>query len=127
MVRVTRLVAITTLFAFASGCSSSRHDPPNQGGVVSTYRAGSYTCTLTAAKPRIAQTLKPSLQKASTQPARLSCEKAGTIVSSYGFSGVTSSSCAGKVYAFAGSRDGQSYVIEVDAVSGELTKVRKRG
>lgn len=55
----------------------------------------------------------------------LTCEKAGSVISGYGFSGVTPSSCAGKVYAFNAKRDGKSFAIKLDAASGELTEVKK--
>ncbi len=68
-----------------------------------------------AAKPKAARTAKGSL----------SCEKAETIISGYGFTGVKASSCEGKVYAFDAARDGKTYAIKLDAASGELTEVRK--
>jgi hypothetical protein len=55
----------------------------------------------------------------------LSCEKASSVVSGYGFSGVTPSSCSGKVYAFNATRDGKSFAIKLDPASGELTEVKK--
>jgi hypothetical protein len=58
-------------------------------------------------------------------PAGLSCEKAGSVVSGYGFSQVTPSSCSGKVYAFNATRDGKSFAIKLDPRSGALTDVKK--
>lgn len=55
----------------------------------------------------------------------LSCDKAGAIVGSYGFSSVKSSDCAGEVYAFNATRDGKTFAIKLNAVSGELTEVKK--
>jgi hypothetical protein len=55
----------------------------------------------------------------------LSCEKASSVVTGYGFSGVTASSCTGKVYAFNATRDGKSFAIKLDSASGELTEVKK--
>ena len=55
----------------------------------------------------------------------LSCEKAGSIVSGYGFSSVKPADCKGQVYAFSASRDGKAFAIKLNAVSGELTEVRK--
>lgn len=55
----------------------------------------------------------------------LTCEKAATVISGYGFSDVSPESCAGKTYAFAAKRDGRSFAIKVDAASGELSEVKK--
>ncbi len=70
-----------------------------------------------AAKPATAA------QKPAT-PA-LSCEKATLVVSSFGFSSVEASSCTGKIYAFSAKRDGRTFTIKLNSVSGELTEVRK--
>lgn len=59
------------------------------------------------------------------KPAALSCEKAGSVVTGYGFSSVTPSRCEGKVYAFNAQRDGKSFAIKLDPASGELTEVKK--
>ena len=56
----------------------------------------------------------------------LSCDKAGQIISGYGFSGVKPSVCTGKVYAFNATRDGNSFAIKLDSSSGELTEVKKQ-
>jgi hypothetical protein len=56
----------------------------------------------------------------------LSCDKAGQIISGYGFSGVKPSVCTGKVYAFDATRDGSSFAIKLDSSSGELTEVKKQ-
>ena len=74
---------------------------------------------VTASKPE--SPLKPAA-KAS---AGMSCDKAGSIVSGYGFAGVKPGSCKGKVYAFNATRDGSNFAIKVDAASGELTEVKK--
>ena len=55
----------------------------------------------------------------------LSCDKAETIVGSYGFISVNPSDCDGQVLAFNASRDGKTYLITLDATSGELIKVSK--
>jgi hypothetical protein len=57
--------------------------------------------------------------------ASLSCEKAASVVSGYGFTGVTPSRCSGKVYAFNATRDGKSFAIKLDSANGELTEVKK--
>jgi hypothetical protein len=55
----------------------------------------------------------------------LTCEKATSVVSSYGFSSVTPSSCSGKVYAFSAQRDGKNFSIRLNPANGELTEVKK--
>lgn len=69
---------------------------------------------------------KKALRKSAPAAASaLSCEKATSVVTGYGFSSVTPSSCNGKVYAFNATRDGKSFAIKLDAASGELTEVKK--
>lgn len=65
---------------------------------------------------------KPVVKKAA---AGLSCDKAASIITGYGFSAVKPKTCAGKVYAFNASRDGKPFAIKLDAASGELTEVKK--
>jgi hypothetical protein len=65
-----------------------------------------------------------------TKPAQqstnaMSCDKAGKIISDYGFSSVKASSCTGKIYAFNATRGGKPYLIRLSAASGELTEVKK--
>ena len=60
-----------------------------------------------------------------TSSGMLSCEKATSVVSGYGFSSVTAESCKGKVYAFNASRDGKNFAVKLDPASGELTEVKK--
>ncbi len=55
----------------------------------------------------------------------VSCDKATSILSGYGFSGIKASDCTGQVYAFDAARDGKTYAIKLNATSGELTEVRK--
>jgi len=74
------------------------------------------------------KTSKPAAKKAvpaSGAASAMSCEKASSVVSGYGFSGVTPASCSGKVYAFNATRDGKSFAIKLDSGSGELTEVKK--
>lgn len=90
----------------------------------------------TAAKP--AAKAKPGDQTASIDKeqgekaakkapaaAGLSCEKATSVVSGYGFSSVTAESCSGKTYAFNATRDGKKFAVKLDSASGELTEVKK--
>lgn len=62
---------------------------------------------------------------APAKSAGLSCEKAGSVVTGYGFSSVTPASCEGKVYAFNATRDGKAFTVKLDPSSGELTEVKK--
>ena len=55
----------------------------------------------------------------------MSCDKAGKIISDYGFSGVKATSCKGQTYAFNATRSGKNYLISLNAASGELTEVKK--
>lgn len=79
----------------------------------------------TAAKPAKQDEKKKTAASKAPAASGLSCEKAGSVVSGYGFSGVTPSSCSGKVYAFNATRDGKSFAIKLDPASGELTEVKK--
>ena len=87
-------------------------------------------------KPPAASAAKPPAnpalpQKAAASPAKplaegpLSCEKATSVVSGYGFSSVEASTCSGKLYAFNAKRGGNSFAIKLDPASGELTEVKK--
>jgi len=55
----------------------------------------------------------------------MSCEKAGQIVSGYGFTSVKPTTCTGQVFAFNATRSGKAYVIKLSSASGELTEVKK--
>lgn len=55
----------------------------------------------------------------------VSCEKATSIVSGYGFSTVEATQCKGTTYEFKAVRDGKDFVIKVSSASGELTEVKK--
>ena len=77
-----------------------------------------------AARP--AKPAEPKKTAAKTAAASgLSCEKATSVVTGYGFSSVTPSSCSGKVYAFNATRDGKSFAIKLNSANGELTEVKK--
>ena len=69
---------------------------------------------------------KADAPAAKTASGALSCDKAGQIISGYGFSGVKPSVCTGKVYAFNATRDGNTFAIKLDSSSGELTEVKKQ-
>lgn len=76
------------------------------------------------AKPAETGTAKKTTTKTAAA-APLSCEKATSVVTGYGFSSVTPSTCSGKVYAFNATRDGKSFAIKLDPANGELTEVKK--
>ncbi|MFO0990988.1 MAG: hypothetical protein U1E67_03545 [Hyphomicrobiales bacterium] len=71
-------------------------------------------------------TKQPQTQQAQKKPTSITCDKASKIVAGYGFSAVKPSTCQGKEYAFAATRDGASYVIKMSSASGELTQVKKQ-
>ena len=58
-------------------------------------------------------------------PLIMSCDKVAAIVGDYGFNGIRASDCDGQVYSFDASRDGKTFMITLNSVSGELIKVRK--
>ena len=60
-----------------------------------------------------------------TGTSAMTCDKAGKIISGYGFTSVKPTSCAGQVFAFNATRSGKAYVIKLSAASGELTEVKK--
>ena len=80
--------------------------------------------TATAAKPS-GQKSTAANQKLASSAGPLSCEKATSVVSGYGFSSVEAASCSGKVYAFNAKRGGNAFAIKLDSASGELTEVKK--
>jgi hypothetical protein len=55
----------------------------------------------------------------------VSCAKGAGIVSSFGFSDVTTKSCSGGTLVYGANRGGKAFEIEVSAASGELTAVKK--
>jgi len=70
---------------------------------------------------------QPTKKVASTAKSsdRITCDKAGEIVSGYGFSEVKPTSCEGDTFSFAAAREGKPYAIKMSAASGELTEVKK--
>jgi hypothetical protein len=59
------------------------------------------------------------------QSKKVDCSKGASIVSGYGFSGVTSKSCGGDTFTYAATRSGKNFEIQVNAASGELTNVKR--
>lgn len=79
----------------------------------------------TAATQPKASATQPQQKQAAAPAGGMTCEKAGSIVSGYGFESVKPEACKGKIYAFAATRDGKSFAIKLDSASGELTEVKK--
>lgn len=71
------------------------------------------------------QQLAPPPKKEKKAASLLSCSKATSVVSGYGFSDIKSLDCKGQVYAFNAARDGKKFAIKLNAVNGELTEVKK--
>jgi hypothetical protein len=69
--------------------------------------------------------LQTGARKAKPAEAGVSCSKVTQLVSGYGFSDVKVKSCAGKIFAFTGTRSGKSYEISVSSGSGQLTEVKR--
>ncbi len=79
-----------------------------------------------AQKPANRPLAVPKTQSATKKAApKISCTKAGQVVSGYGFGNVKSVDCDGQVYAFNATRDGKKFSIKLNAASGELTEVKK--
>jgi hypothetical protein len=53
------------------------------------------------------------------------CSKGASIVSGYGFAGVTTKSCSGNTLVYNATRSGKPFEIQVNAANGELTAVKK--
>jgi len=64
-------------------------------------------------------------KKTASAAAGMSCDKAGQIVSGYGFTSVKPTACTGQIFAFNATRSGKAYVIKLSSASGELTEVKK--
>jgi hypothetical protein len=71
------------------------------------------------------KTVSSNGKKTAGAATAISCEKAGEIVSGYGFANVTPSTCIGQVFAFNATRTGKPYVVKLSSASGELTEVNK--
>ena len=86
-----------------------------------TVTTGSISKTQTASAARSA----PGSEDISSKPGAVSCDKATSIVSGYGFGTVKANDCKGQVYEFSAVRDGKNFLIKVSSASGELTEVKK--
>ncbi len=80
----------------------------------------------TKAPPRVdPQGVEKITNDPPAQSAAVSCSKGASIVTSYGFSTVTSKNCDGKTYVYSATRSGKNFEIQVSAANGELTAVKK--
>ena len=88
--------------------------------------ASTETKTVTSSVASVEKKAVTSAEKKTANAAPgMSCDKAGDIVSGYGFTGVKPTACTGQVYAFNATRSGKAYVIKLSSASGELTEVKK--
>jgi hypothetical protein len=77
------------------------------------------------AAPTKTATAQPAAKSETTSTSAMSCDKAGAIVSGFGFTAVKPENCKGKIYAFNATRDGKPFSVKLDPASGELTEVKK--
>ena len=75
--------------------------------------------------PKAAEFRQPRTSGRKLTSNQLSCDKAKSIVSGFGFSNITTLSCTGAVYGFNAKRDGKPYSVKVSSLSGELKGVKK--
>jgi hypothetical protein len=74
----------------------------------------------TAAAPA---TPKPKTEAKNTF---VSCDKARSIITGYGFGSIETRSCSGNIYSFAAVRGGKTFAVKVSALNGELTEVKRQ-
>lgn len=75
--------------------------------------------------PKVAQGVETITNEAKAKTAAVTCAKGANIVTSYGFSAVTSKTCTGGTYIYGATRSGKNFEIQVSAANGELTAVKK--
>src|SRR5215207_1034954 len=54
-----------------------------------------------------------------------SCNKAKSIIGKYGFEDIETNSCEGKVYHFSATRNGKRFSVKINALTSELTEIKK--
>jgi hypothetical protein len=64
--------------------------------------------------------------KTDAKNAFVSCDKARSIITGYGFGSIETRSCSGNVYSFAAVRGGKNFSVKVSALNGELTEVKRQ-
>jgi len=77
-------------------------------------------------KPATTAVAAPVKPKPETKGTSVSCDKARSIITGYGFGNIETKSCTGNVYSFAAVRGGKSFSVKVSALSGELTEVKRQ-
>ena len=95
--------------------------PIEKKTVDSTKKKAATSSVASVEKKAVTSTEKKTASAASG----MSCDKAGEIVSGYGFTSVKPTTCTGQVFAFNATRSGKAYVIKLSSASGELTEVKK--
>jgi hypothetical protein len=80
--------------------------------------------TTPAAKPATTTVASVTADKPKSGGA-VSCDKGQGIVSSFGFSNVSSKSCDSKTLVYSAERGGNKFEVEVNSANGELTAVKK--
>lgn len=81
------------------------------------------TAAKKAKKPKLPISSGNIARNGSKNP--VSCARARTIVSGFGFGNVRTITCRGKTYHFDATRDGKPYNIKISALSGELKQVNR--
>jgi hypothetical protein len=80
----------------------------------------------TASAPKPKKTMAAKTTAKTTVSDNVSCDKAKSIVTGYGFSDIQTMSCSGSIYSFAANRGGKSFAVKVSALNGELTEVKRQ-
>ena len=82
--------------------------------------------TAVKAPPRVTPPAVETIgDDAKGKTATVTCAKGASIVTSYGFSSVTSKTCSGGTFVYGATRGGKNFEIQVSANNGELTAVKK--
>jgi hypothetical protein len=95
--------------------------PVENKSVASTKKKAPESSVASVEKKAVTATEK----KTASAVSGMSCDKAGEIVSGYGFTSVKPTACTGQIFAFNATRGGKAYVIKLSSASGELTEVKK--
>ena len=101
--------------------TAKKAKPVKKNSVASTKKKAATASVASVAKKAVTSAEK----KTATTASGMSCDKAGEIVSDYGFTSVKPTTCTGQIFAFNATRSGKAYVIKLSSASGELTEVKK--
>jgi hypothetical protein len=100
--------------------------PVEKKAVASAKKKATAPSVASVEKKAVTSVEKKAVEKKTASAASgMSCDKAGAIVSGYGFTSVKPTTCTGQVFAFSATRSGKAYVIKLSSASGELTEVKK--